>query len=277
MPRLGRIFGDEVVARCYECGDSDNATHGHLYINLKTYAFYCQKCGNKGVLPVHKQIEMLSQGWGSVSRNIFEEDDWGDGFGEPLDDGRIPELHKGPGISRPSLLDRYHVKYQRKVWDAFLMRTVNGVQTGKHLRYYKDSRMEGHRGFGYVGDNLRTSPDRPAILVEGPYDVVDSDHVSCYGLIVPNLLRKLRGHFVVLCPDGDVWQKPKLAARFVHMMDEVRSLQWFGATIVGIHLLSNGKDPDEVPPSQRIQICGDREIRDFLHDLKLASHGNLVA
>ncbi|NLE05013.1 MAG: hypothetical protein GX638_09455, partial [Crenarchaeota archaeon] len=40
----------EIITFCPWCEGSANKKHGHLYISMKDPVFYCQRCGEKGII-----------------------------------------------------------------------------------------------------------------------------------------------------------------------------------------------------------------------------------
>lgn len=242
MPRSG-VHGDEVWVKCPFCGDSPKPNNVHFSVNITTRLYHCFRCSESGKLSVDQFIELTGVLPGLLSIETRRDD--------ILD---LPIL-KGPGSSRPSGLDRHHVHYRGGDWDVFLSRTPTGKLVGLSMRSGKDSRSYGVRALGYAGASLDGSWVR---LVEGPYDIIDPEHDVCtFGFPTRAQLKHLRAYQVVLCPDGDVWlSERKLAAYFAPLLDTT-------IPIIAIEIIPNGKDPDEVPPSDR-QVLEGKHLMRFL-------------
>jgi hypothetical protein len=157
-------------------------------------------------------------------------------------------LLPGPGNSRFSLLDRYHVIRPQRNDDVFIIQNGIGDEIGA-LVVGNGKRIIGESGVAWPGDDIITSsPENPIRLVEGPYDVLYTRDVCVFGLFNPHALSMLRGHYVVLCPDGDVWgDESKL--RVIR-----RAAYYDQFTCLGVEYLPDGKDPDEVMAGDRHYI-----------------------
>lgn len=160
---------------------------------------------------------------------------------DPLD---VPIL-EGPGSSRSSALDRYHLRAGETTWDCFLSRTPKGELEGLSLRAPGKKHLAyGKRALGFTGTELVTDWVR---LVEGPYDVQDPLHDVCtFGMPTQHQLRMLRAYPLVLCPDGDAWNKPYILAAYLTPFLKVEGLQ-----LRDIEILPGGRDPDEVKVEHR--------------------------
>ena len=253
MPKLG-IYGDEVVSRCPSCGDSDSPKNGHLYINLKTGRFYCQKCGFAGTKEKMKwELDQLTKNL--LSDNSLVEHNY--------------QIESGAGSPRLSLLERFHWKSSHnEIWDAFKIYNKHQKQVGIHLRgTHKRSKTVGERGISYPRTIDLT---KPVVLVEGPYDVVDSQYICCFGLPYKKLLQHHNNLSVILMPDGDVYIKPVLRNRLITLLETVLSGYWSGAFIDGLNFIKNGKDPDEITDyySEVVEIRGQTPLRQFVNQLR---------
>lgn len=141
--------------------------------------------------------------------------------------------------------------------------------TGAHFRYRATRHSE---GFGFAWPKapatLTSNSDKPLRLVEGPYDALTDRDVCLFGFFSRGrcLDPLFRGQYVILCPDGDVWQKPGLKQRFSQLL---RSLldNASGVYVVGVELLTGGADPDEVPIKERVLVPHD-ELRVFVKALQ---------
>lgn len=239
---VGTVHGQELWLRCPECGDSQHHPNkGHLSINLAKSVFHCVRCGYGGQLSSKQMLELVIR----------------------YDVGSLqaPQPHTQvatspePGANRYSALKRQrHTDDDGVIWDVFEVRDpVHNERVGQYLRHEKTSLIFGESGLGYVGDTLISSPSRPLRLVEGPYDVLDRQDVCCYGFLGSRHLTMLRGHFVVLCPDGDVWQDDLLRRRMMSLLRwSINSPQ--APTVLGLEMIPDGLDPDECHPTDRLYV-----------------------
>lgn len=255
----------ELWIRCVFCGDS--TTHPnrcHFSVNLRTGLYYCYRCHSKGKLTVVQLLSLITQ---MGIQQVFGEEDQGivkSSSEQPVLEEELPELIPGAAISRYSRLERFHLRRwpQGKgrggpgiLYDAFQIRDpLDDSVTGIYLRRAsskKESRIIGGSGFGWVGDSFPLSFQHlPLRLVEGPYDVIYYCDVCTFGMVTQGL-RDLRGHSIVLCPDGDVWQEPSLFIPFMKQLDQLLWSTKMMPYLVGIEVLPDGKDPDEVPAGER--------------------------
>jgi len=239
--RIGQIEGQELWLRCPFCGDSDNdPTKCHLSINLSKWLYHCYRCGAGGRLSTKEMLDILETA--SVHLNfdfidILEDQEGGE---------QLPDLIPGAGSNRPSLLSRFHIKREGSSWDGFRMRDISsGDLIGVHTRVQGLKANIGSAGVDWVGNSLPVSgPSDPLILVEGPYDVVDPRCVSVFGIISVGKIALFKGHFVSLCPDGDVWQKRDLLRNFVATLDRIEHSPR-SPVVMGVYYLPDGLDPDE--------------------------------
>lgn len=233
MPKPGQR-GDEIWMRCPFCGDSPNPDSVHYSIHRTKRIYHCLRCSASGSLSTTEFVNQTGMLPGLVSTALETVHD-------PLDVPILP----GPGSSRSSGLDRYHLQGDQITWDCFLCKTPKGEVEGVSLRGpNKRSINYGRRGLGYAGDELIADWVR---LVEGPYDVVDPAHDVCtFGMPTQRQLKMLRAYPLVLCPDGDVWNKPVLLAAYLAPFLKVE-----GLLLQDIEILPGGRDPDEVKMEHR--------------------------
>lgn len=264
-----KVEGDEVVLRCQFCGDSDDQRHAHMHVNVRSGLYHCYRCGAGGKLPAKIHLSLLSK-LGTLSLGKWTEDS----LKHADDDNPWEELElfDGPGNPRKSALKRHHYEDPDTgiLWDAFKRWSYSTMKpTGVHLRYRQTRHSE---GFGFAWSHapstLTSNAEHPLRLVEGPYDVLADRDVCLFGFFSRGRCFDplFRGQYVILCPDGDVWQKPGLMQRFSHLL---RSLldNASGVYVVGVELLSGGADPDEVPVKERVLVPHD-ELRVFLKALQ---------
>ena len=250
VARHGEIIDGELWLRCPDCGDS--STHpnkAHFSINTRTGKYHCFRCGTGGTVPPRYFFRILGLvDVEDVVGPIFEEEEVID----PL---------PGAGSGRSSCLERYHLVTvqdeapHKLVWDAFEMRNAKtGENSGWMLRRPKKSMATGHRGYGWVGeDTPRSTILDPLKVVEGPYDVVSDRHICVYGFISNASLRGLRGHYVKLIPDGDVWSNPDLRRRFAITLKQ-GFFQVSMPTIMKVSMIPDDRDPDEMPEDKMLHF-----------------------
>jgi len=166
-------------------------------------------------------------------------------------------LLPGPASIRHSALDRYKLGPK----DVFLSRRPDGELVGLAIVDGRNRRVIGHRSFGYAGTHLFSSPDDPIRLVEGPYDCIGKRDVCVFGSISVKHIKNLKGHVVLLCPDGDIWQDNMKRASFLRCLRPL--YQSFGASIAGVELLSKGLDPAEVPYHHRFILSPQKAIEKY--------------
>lgn len=243
----GTVEDGELWLRCPHCGDSQrNEWKAHHSINLRSGKFYCLKCGAKGVLTI-KQLLALAD-YADVS--IF--------VGEDRDDPEIvlPDLTPGPATRRYSMLDRWKHFRDGEWRDAFPMHEPDGTLVGIYLRGDgKTSEILGEVGYSWVeGEVLRSTPNDLYRIVEGPYDVLESNDLCIFGTISRGRLESLRGQYLLLCPDGDVWTDPGLLKQFRNTLRWLLRRPWNAPMLVGVEYLPDNKDPDEVPIPNRERL-----------------------
>lgn len=238
---VGTVNHDELWLRCPECGDSQsNPNKGHLSINLRKGVFHCVRCSYGGSLTIKQVFDLMAiYDLGSVRSAIPHE--------------LIP-VNQGAGSTRFSALPRYsYVDELNQTWDVFSVRDpVHDEQVGQYLRFQEQSLLFGETGLGYVGNHLKSSPDRPLRLVEGPYDVLSSQDVCCFGFIRRSQINLLKGHVLLLCPDGDVWEDQQLRERMTKIL--TWSLNANSLHVVGLEMIPDGLDPDECHPTDRLYV-----------------------
>lgn len=242
----------ELWLRCPFCGDSPHHLNRcHFSINLRTGLYHCYRCRTSGKLLTSQLIVLIMQ---MGVDQVFSEFDLED---ETIYEEELPQLTVGPAVSRFSALKRYHYRDPAKsnlLYDAFEIRDPLDEQiTGVYLRRSdkKESKICGGGGFGWVGKGFPTSsPNHPLRVVEGPYDVLTDRDICTFGMVTQGV-RDLHGHSVVLTPDGDVWIQPELFQSFLKQVYNLIHSRRLGPYLVGLEIIPDGKDPDEVPVSKR--------------------------
>lgn len=246
MPHIpGSRQGTRLWRRCPFCGDSPtHPNKAHFFIDLQTLGYHCYRCNESGLLPLSTIIELFEK---KESLSALQE---AEKIAEGKDEQLLRyqrEIHKGPGTSRESGLDRYHYTSQGGLFDVFEARDVEGSIVGLHFRSGKGSEKQafhiGQKGLGYADTLYDIDP--PLVLVEGPYDVQHKNEVCTFGLFSRAQLAKLRGIPVVLCPDGDVWVSKTMLRQ---MLKNVKiSKSW----VTGFLYLQKDDDPEDVPLEER--------------------------
>lgn len=206
MTALAGTYKDgELWLRCPYCGDSEkHKDKAHFSVN-GAGLYHCMRCGIGGKLKLRKQIQLLTKyglEYGVVPSKKMRGVPW---------DKIFEDLMPGPGSTRESNLQRFHLMTPSAFFDVFLIRDVKGLGRGLQLVNVQTNKKKilGKKGLGYR-DPLVPYYDLPIRIVEGPYDVLSRGDVCTFGLPSYNLLRGLKGISVVLCPDGDVWNRPQL-------------------------------------------------------------------
>lgn len=241
MPLVGQVRDGRLWVRCWNCGDSVyNPHHAHMSINPEGL-YHCVRCGTGGKLGPKEYLEYIS----GASYGQLDLEQW-----KPNDYQKLyVQLIPGPANSRFSRLERFHLKTNRGNRDAFIIQNGLGDDIGILVNDGKQKVVYGHRGIAWPSEDPPTSsPSKPLRLVEGPYDVLFSRDVCGFGLPDSHCLSMLRGQFIILCPDGDVWHdSDKLAV-------VQKALQSQQVYVIGIEFIPGGKDPDEVMPEDRVYI-----------------------
>lgn len=236
--QVGKIKNGELWVRCPECGDSQrNRNKGHLSINLGKGLFYCVRCGYGGQLTVKQSFQLAT---------LYDE------FDAKVTDYSPVWTAAGPGIDRFSALERWnHVDEAGHLWDLFLMRDpLYNEPIGQYMRWGKKSIISGEHGFGWVGQgDLLSTPSRPIRIVEGPYDVLTEQDVCAFGFSSFGAVKKLVGHSVIICPDGDIWQDTALTEQMIKLVKKLVVPP--GPTLVGVEVIPDGLDPDTCPLDKR--------------------------
>jgi hypothetical protein len=186
--------------RCQECGDSRNPNKAHCMIDSRG-STYCYRCGHSSQLGVETLIDIML---GTKSMD------------EALEEPSPAPRHKIPNLGRATCLTKYAVEGEPD-WDSFQMRNSAGDLLGWHNRSVVGKMMEneGRRGLGFVGQTLTSSPSRPLIAVEGPFDVITERHVCVYGTLSVSSLRFLPLQYVWLHPDPDQLDTEAKRVRFI--------------------------------------------------------------
>lgn len=257
--KIGEVSDNELWLRCPECGDSQHdLSKAHFSINLTTFVYNCLRCGYSGRLGPKEVLDLISRPDLDLSFGI---ESWEDRQKREQDrseeeDDEYPPYLKGAGSPRPSLLERFHYQQESQkglLWDVFEMRHPKDKDLiGTQFRCGKKRIDFGELGYGWVGPDLKSSPENPLFLVEGPYDVVKPDYVCVFGLISKGKLTPLSGHTVVLVPDGDVWVKSDLLKGFIYLLEWLMNHRQI--YLEGIVHIYDGKDPDEAGPKDQIFI-----------------------
>lgn len=245
MARTGTREGEELWVRCPFCGDSErHPNKAHFSVNLRRGVYHCLRCKASGKL-TPKQLLNLGvyddELYLSVTTADHEED------------VEFPVLVPGPASHRITRLARNRLLDSEGDWDAFPMYDpVVLDQIGLHLRRGQRSQTIGDVGYSWPNapEALVSSAENPLRFVEGIWDVMYDQDIVVFGIIHKKILSDFYGHYVILCPDGDVWEKPDLFKAF-H-----KTLKWGmtnrrSAFITGVEFLPHGKDPDEVPVEDR--------------------------
>lgn len=248
MPKLGyNNQKTEYLVRCPKCGDSDNLHHGHLSINVHKGVFQCLRCGYVGLLTVEKFLGMDIE-----INNLLE---------IPIAETHheIPILHKRDSYTnRPTKLPVDTYKFQGKLWDGVEIVKADGSRnTGIGLRQIdpKRSYIWGNKYISYPYQRfseLKSWWDDPITVVEGIYDVLNKNDVCVWGFINRSIVNTLKGHYVILQPDGDVWDHP---LKKKMMLDTIQFLYYHqNIHLVGLHILPDGKDVDEISKDKIIPV-----------------------
>lgn len=248
--RVGTLKNDELWLRCPDCGDSQRSLDkGHLSVNIKKAVFYCVRCGYSGTLTTKQLLDLATRYDFSTQEHT------------PALEPR--ELLPEAATNRFSALRRWHYDDQDgNRWDVFDIRDPHhNERVGQYFRRDGTSLILGETGLGWVGDTaLTSSSERPLRLVEGPYDVLGPGDVCCYGFLRSQALKLLRGHYVVLCPDGDAWTDPMLREKMMKLM------RWCfqdrrAPAVVGLEMIPDGLDPDECHPTDRLYVPRDQILQ----------------
>lgn len=251
--KVKELTGDEFWVRCPFCGDSQrNQKKSHFSVNLRTGKYHCYKCSVGGVMPIHILLRLVAET--GLDVNSLVGLDPAISLEEALDN-----LIPGPATQRVSKLERFHLTgFRDRTWDAFHMTDMSGDIIGVLLRSAegeKASYVVGSRGLLVPpGVVIESDMSRPIRVVEGPYDVLSNRDVGISGFLSRvKLSDMLRGQFITMCPDGDVWVDKSLMTLFSAAVFGLVSSRR-GPWPVNIEFLPDGRDPDEVPVSDRVSI-----------------------
>src|SRR4051812_45234533 len=144
MALVGQVKNGRLWVRCWNCGDSSNQHHAHLSINQEGL-YHCVRCGVGGKLTPPEFMEHVTEG--SLNQLMIEQ--W-----KPTEFQKMySQLLPGPGTSRFSLLERFHLKSERGNLDAFLSKNGLGEDIGVMVNYGKTKIMVGHRGLSWSGED----------------------------------------------------------------------------------------------------------------------------
>lgn len=255
----------ELWLRCPFCGDSEHdPDKAHFSINLINGLAFCYKCSTGKKISWAKLFKLANQyDINLEDLNSFVTDT---DFDEAIE---LPELSKGQASQRGSKLKRGHIRLENDLlWDGFEMREPDGEVIGLHLRRPRRMMSIGQIAFGYVGSHLPgSSLNHPLRIVEGPYDVMEDYDVCLFGFYSSTTLKKIKGHFITLCPDGDVWNKSELFRRFIKAIKQVDSFTY----VCGVEVIPDGLDPDECPRESRTFVSR-KELPSFIKEVK-KTHG----
>jgi len=245
--KAGEVKNGELWLRCPYCGDSQRDPRKAHYSVNRAGLFYCVRCHRGGRLPLSVYLRLLTEGPLRGMGDVVD-DDW---------EALLDDLDPGPGSSRDSALDRFHIGDPAGgAIDVFLSRNIDGEIIGLALVGDGRKTVEGRKGLGFAGDEeLTSSPADPIRVVEGPYDCLTARDVCVFGLPSAKLMRKLRGHFVILCPDGDVWPDYTKRKTIINALADKR-----GPVYVGVEMLKDGEDPDDVPYEDRRRVDAHRLV-----------------
>lgn len=220
--------------RCGECGDSSDTRKAHAFVDMYGNT-YCYRCNYSGKLSTEAYIDLI------LGETSVEE-----ALEFSLDISQEVRYTEG----RSTLL----TKYKGNGSEAFSMRDSNGKLIGWHERYPNKYLVnKGKRGINWFGaddgEPLVSSSQHPITLVEGPYDVVKPDYVSCYGSPAYATLKYLKYHHVWVFPDPDLIDTKVKRAKFVRNLELANSnLCFIKGLIVG------NNDPDKATITNYITL-----------------------
>lgn len=223
-------------ARCEECGDSKKSWKAHKLIDDKG-STYCFKCGHSSQLGIGELIELM------LGDKTVE---------ELLEERATAERNPAQLWSRGTMLDQYAITGE-KDWVSYQMRDCNGNLTGWHNRNIKvkECDNEGRRGIGYIGSSLVSSPSQPLTVVEGPTDVLTSNHSCVFGTICASTMKHYRLQYTWLYPDPD--QLDTAAKRSSFVRKTVFPAIDDGMVFVQGVIVGNG-DPDVATVTKHIPL-----------------------
>ncbi len=216
----------EVYRRCNACGDSNTPGHAHMACYPEGSS-YCFRCGDSQKLSIKALLAIAS---GDISVEEALEIGW-----EEWETGQ--SFHERRTCLEVLKSDDFPDHY------VFEMRGVNGELRGYHCRDMKSKKFHnvGKRGYGFNG-SLVSYPDRPLVIVEGPWDVIEEHYVCVFGSISLSTLKTLALHNLWLFPDYDVINSAQKRSDFVSRV--VKPALDIPISILGV--MFNGGDPDEL-------------------------------
>lgn len=227
--------------RCPDCGDSKkSASKKHCCI-YPDGGSYCHRCCASHKVSFETLISIILD----ETEPIIE--DWTDDYHERADRAES---------DRFTMLQPYQTDGMEE-YVSFQMRTSSGVVTGWHnrKRASKEFINQGHRCLGYAGMHLVSSPSRPLIIVEGPYDVISDRHVCVFGMITS--LKQFRLQHVWLQPDPD--QLMTAATRAQFWLRVVRpAVEDHMVFVQGI--IVGDADPDEATVTRHYTLAQGKEF-----------------
>lgn len=227
----------------YEKCDQCVGQHNKSRLTKQLYddgTAYCHRCGY--VWRNTNVVDLLSS-----LQDEFE-----------LDDDDITPLYNWRTVrrtpvehERTTVLNTYSSVRTNHV--AFRMTKANGDIVGYHNRstVSKTFFNEGDRGISFVGEEMYSSPSRPLIVVEGPYDVITDQHVCVYGtLSKSNIAKHFRLKWCWLHPDPDCVDTAEKRKRFEKM---IRELVLNEMVLILGYIISDA-DPDDATVLHHVGI-----------------------
>lgn len=242
------VLDGRLWLRCWICGDSrKHERRAHMVINLDSGNFHCFRCGVDGHIPLGQLMALVMENdpeyvETSGRFRTLPSNAKSSGLPEPMVPLVAGEL--GPFLRYSGVERRYKLTNEQGVVEVFEVRDLQGRVQGYHARpgWRKAFATVGSRLFGY-GDHLDWA--KPVRIVEGPYDVRESQDICVFGLPSRSQVKALNWKPLILCPDADVWEDlAKLEGWLKHF---IAQKSW----VVGVEILVDGKDPDEVAPEFR--------------------------
>lgn len=235
----------KIYKRCEYCGDSQkDPSKRHMAIFVDSGYFRCYRCGIEGYLPIAELVEMVFHEWGD--NHSMRPVQSNERPLRPLDSELVFNAGPNPRYNRFShVRNRYHLLHPKSL-DIFEIKDPHGSTQGYALRDISVKTMRtilfGKMGFGYFPQKLPSSRV-PIRIVEGPYDVVTEHDVCTFGIPRSGQIAQLQFQPIILCPDGDVWNRLDLLRAWL--------LPWKSRLVVGVERLPQNLDPDEVPVGDR--------------------------
>ena len=264
------IHAGEFWSRCPACGDSDkNEDKAHFSVRMSDGVFGCYRCGYRGRMSTAEQVRHFGFLPGfhvDLAEVATTDDEREERYEDALD-----ILEPGASSRRDSLLGRNQFTQGDITWDVFrtfdypsqdevgLLARTSGIR--------KRSLFFGDRGWSWAdiegGRRLISSRENPLRFVEGPYDAIHPQDICVFGFINFTTVRPFIGHDIIICPDGDIFTKPDLLYAFKRTLWSLIYSQAPKPNLLGIEYLPDGKDPDEVPVSERKFIPTAQLMRDY--------------